>query len=152
MAEERDGAARHSSVRRRWLLGLTAAAGALALNAPKVRRMMTVNDVTTGRTPEYPDIQPQVFTAPPEDVFNAAVRAVEDAGWRVVAEDLLERRVLAEVPVPPAFIDDFDVRLTETDAGTRVMVRSQSRVGRGDMGMNARHIRSFQRRLDDMVD
>jgi len=48
------------------------------------------------------------------------------------------------------FIDDVVVRLTpETDGGTRVDVRSVSRVGLGDAGANARRVRNF---LFDLAD
>ena len=134
--------------KRWWLLAATAAAGMLAVNTPKVKRMLTVNDVTTGRTPEYPELQPRVYRRSMEDVITAAVETCEGLGWRVVTEDRVDWRVYAEVPVPPAFTDDFDVRFSDTEEGVLVMVRSRARVGRGDLGFNAGHVRSFQREMD----
>lgn len=130
-----------------WVMGATALAGALAMNSPKVRRLLSVSDVTTGLTPEYPDIQPQVFMTPPDKVLEAAVRVCESFGWKVVAEDRVDRRVLAEVSAAPGFVDDFNVWLSEVEDGTVVHVRSRGRQGRADLGMNARHIRRFQRAL-----
>jgi len=43
--------------------------------------------------------------------------------------------------------DDVVVRLTPWGAGTRVDVRSVSRVGRGDAGTNARRVQTFLERL-----
>ena len=34
----------------------------------------TINDVKTGATPEYPDVQPQRFNQPLDKVFEAAAR------------------------------------------------------------------------------
>jgi uncharacterized protein (DUF1499 family) len=130
-----------------WVIGATALAGAFAMVNPNVRRLFTISDVTTGVTPEYPELRPQVFPNQPELVFEAAVRACEFLGWRVVAEDFYDQRIHAEIPVPPGLIDDFDVWLNPTVEGTAVHVRSHARVGRGDLGLNARHIRLFQREL-----
>ena len=42
-----------------------------------------INDVTTGATPQYPDIQPQKFNQPVEKVFEAAVEASKAMGWEI---------------------------------------------------------------------
>ena len=41
------------------------------------------------------------------------------------------------------FKDDVVVRLTPAGTGSRVDVRSKSRVGRSDLGANAKRIRAF---------
>jgi uncharacterized protein (DUF1499 family) len=46
------------------------------------------------------------------------------------------------------FKDDLVVRIAETPDGTRVDVRSKSRVGRSDLGQNAKRIRKFFAELD----
>ncbi len=43
------------------------------------------------------------------------------------------------------FVDDVAIRFTATGAGTAIDLRSVSRVGRGDLGANARRIRAFER-------
>ena len=45
------------------------------------------------------------------------------------------------------FKDDMVVRIQESGEGTRVDVRSMSRVGRSDLGVNAKRIRTFMARL-----
>jgi uncharacterized protein (DUF1499 family) len=45
------------------------------------------------------------------------------------------------------FKDDIVVRVQEGAEGTRVDVRSMSRVGKSDLGMNAKRIRTFLARL-----
>jgi uncharacterized protein (DUF1499 family) len=45
------------------------------------------------------------------------------------------------------FYDDVVVRVRAQGTGSRVDVRSVSRVGRSDVGMNAKRIREFTRRL-----
>ena len=49
------------------------------------------------------------------------------------------------------FKDDVVVRITDDMGVTRVDVRSKSRVGRNDLGMNAKRIRAFQSKLKAAV-
>ena len=49
------------------------------------------------------------------------------------------------------FTDDMVVRITEGPDGTRVDVRSKSRLGRSDLGQNAKRIRTFLARLKTQV-
>ena len=49
------------------------------------------------------------------------------------------------------FRDDVVVRIQPSDGGTSVDVRSKSRVGRGDMGTNAKRVREFLDRLQAKV-
>ena len=45
------------------------------------------------------------------------------------------------------FVDDVVVRVRPAPGGSVVDVRSKSRDGRGDMGVNAKRIRAFQKAL-----
>lgn len=45
------------------------------------------------------------------------------------------------------FKDDIVIRITPAGSGSRVDVRSASRVGRSDLGVNAKRIREFLRGL-----
>jgi uncharacterized protein (DUF1499 family) len=45
------------------------------------------------------------------------------------------------------FKDDVLVRVAEVPGGSRIDVRSKSRVGRGDAGTNAKRIREFRAKL-----
>src|SRR5262249_35138288 len=46
-----------------------------------------INDVRTGETPEYPDIQPQRFNQPPDKVFAAALAVAQASGWEIRLSD-----------------------------------------------------------------
>jgi hypothetical protein len=107
-----------------------------------------INDVRTGATPEYPDLQPQTFGGPPYRVYDAALAAAREMGWEVVGEDRAagELHAVATVPVF-RFKDDVTVTVKPDGERVTVNVRSRSRVGRGDLGVNARRIRRFQAEL-----
>jgi uncharacterized protein (DUF1499 family) len=132
-----------------WLL-IGLAAGA-ALLTP--RRWLTTNDITTGGTPQYPDLEPRHFDRDPREVFEAVRHAVRHmARWKVVREDEHALKVDAEVRtylLP--FTDDVSVWIEPDRRGCRVMIRSHSRVGRGDFGENARTIRALQRVIDEEI-
>lgn len=108
----------------------------------------TINDVKTGATKEYPDLQPQRFAQASESVFAAALAVAQSFNWEIrlnaPGEGLLEA-----VDTTPMlkFKDDVTITVTTEGAQSVVNVRSQSRVGKGDFGANAKRIRKFQAEL-----
>lgn len=92
----------------------------------------------------YPDLAPIVLTVPLDQAFTRALEAAQDAGWQIVTADKGSGRIEAtDTTRWFGFTDDIVVRLTPWGAGTRVDVRSVSRVGRSDVGTNARRIRRY---------
>jgi len=108
----------------------------------------TINDVQTGATPEYPDIQAQRFAQPVDKVYAAALATARDMELEVVNQsgEKGEIRAVATTPVF-RFKDDVTISIARKDNATLVNVRSKSRIGKGDLGANARRIRDFQSRL-----
>ena len=96
----------------------------------------------------YPDILPAHFAESPERVFAAVEAAAQAMGWEVVAAVPSEGRLEASATTFWfGFTDDVVVRVVPAGSGTRVDVRSKSRVGVSDVGANARRIRAFLGRL-----
>jgi uncharacterized protein (DUF1499 family) len=92
----------------------------------------------------YPDIKPLVLEVPAAQVFDRAVRAARDAGWELVNTSAETWRIEAtDTTTFFGFKDDIVVRLTPIGGRTVVDVRSVSRVGRSDVGTNARRIREY---------
>ena len=92
----------------------------------------------------YPDLGPARFPAPPDRVFARAVDVARGLGWEIVATVPAEGRLEATDRTRWfGFRDDVVVRVRPDGAGSRVDVRSVSRVGRSDLGTNARRIRAF---------
>jgi uncharacterized protein (DUF1499 family) len=92
----------------------------------------------------YPDIAPLTLPLPPERVFNRALDVAERMGWQIATADQASGRIEAtDTTTWFGFKDDIVVRVTSWGSGTRVDVRSVSRVGRSDVGTNARRIREF---------
>jgi len=100
----------------------------------------------------YPDLAPMVLKAPREKVFAAAQGALASMGLDLVEADAAQGRVEATATsLLFGFKDDVVVRVADVGDGTKVDVRSKSRVGRNDFGMNARRIRAFQEKLKAAV-
>ena len=91
---------------------------------------------------------PLDLAAPPERVFPAVEAAARSLGWEIVAVVPAEGRLEATATTSWfGFKDDVVVRVRAHGAGTRVDVRSLSRIGVGDLGTNAARVRAFLARL-----
>lgn len=96
----------------------------------------------------YPVIAPLQTAEPPAKVFEKVLALVEDEGWEVVAAVAEEGRIEATATTEYyRFRDDVVFRIKADGAGTRVDMRSTSRVGRSDLGTNAARIAAFMARL-----
>lgn len=100
----------------------------------------------------YPDLVTRQFQATPEEVFTAASEVARELDWEIAAEIQAEGRLEAtDITTWFRFRDDIVVRIQPRDGGSTLDVRSKSRVGRGDMGTNAKRIREFLARLESRV-
>lgn len=93
----------------------------------------------------WPHLRPLDTSAPRSLVHDTARRTMNSAGWRVVGDDPAAGRLEAIATTPWLRLkDDVVVRLRDRpDGGTRVDVRSKSRIGRNDFGTNARRVLAF---------
>jgi hypothetical protein len=97
----------------------------------------------------YPDLGPATLAEPAGVAFTRALEAARDMGWELVDSDSAEGRIEATATTRWfGFKDDVVVRVQDADAGSRVDVRSVSRVGGSDVGTNAARIRAFLERLE----
>lgn len=100
----------------------------------------------------YPDIEPAVFDAPADQVFSEALAVVRNMGWAIVDSDAGDGHIEAVATTFWfGFKDDVVIRVADAGPGTRVDVRSVSRVGVGDAGKNAARIRAFLAALNDRI-
>jgi len=92
----------------------------------------------------YPDLVALQLDEAPMEVFPRAVDAAEALGWEIVAQDGSTGAFYAKHETSIfRFVDDVVVRISPDGSGSRIDVRSKSRDGRGDLGANAKRIRSF---------
>ncbi|MGC1455163.1 MAG: DUF1499 domain-containing protein [Nitrospirota bacterium] len=96
----------------------------------------------------YPEVRPAVFSLPPDKAFALALAAAKKMGWRIVDANPNEGRIEAsDTTFWFVFTDDIVVRVRAVAEGSRVDVRSHSRVGLSDVGANARRIEEYMKVL-----
>jgi len=97
----------------------------------------------------YPDVQTLIINAPGPQAFEQALAAARAMGWQIVAAEPREGRIEAtDSTLWFGFKDDIVVRVTTADKHRSLVdVRSESRVGRSDVGVNAKRIRAYLRRI-----
>ncbi|MEP7206155.1 MAG: DUF1499 domain-containing protein [Casimicrobiaceae bacterium] len=96
----------------------------------------------------YPEVRPVILATEPRAAFDAVLALVGTMGWEVVASDPASGRIEATATTPWfGFKDDVVIRITPADRASRIDMRSHSRVGKSDLGANARRIRDFLGRV-----
>ncbi|MRU16511.1 DUF1499 domain-containing protein [Roseovarius sp. A21] len=97
----------------------------------------------------YPDVRPLELPVSADEAFAAALALVEERGWEVLSADPAESQIEAIAKSRLfGFEDEVATRVTETDTGTRIDMRSRSRLGQIDRGANARRIEAFLSELE----
>ena len=100
----------------------------------------------------YPAVRTMEAAVTPAAAFAAASKAARDMGWTTVTED--EASGVIEATAETfwfGFKDDVIIRVSATADGTgsRIDVRSISRVGLSDLGANAKRIEAWLARVSD---
>lgn len=127
------------------------AALALRRDAPNPARYAGP-EVARQQRRAYPDIRPAELDVPPARAFEAAHAVARGLGWHVHAADREAGRIEAtDTTFWYGFKDDIVIRISGRAGGSRVDIRSVSRVGVSDVGTNARRVREFLRALHERL-
>jgi uncharacterized protein (DUF1499 family) len=105
-------------------------------------------DAIAKQKASYADIAPARLPVAPARAFDLADRAARAMGWEIVALVPAEGRIEATATTLLfGFKDDVVIRVSPDGEGSRVDLRSVSRVGRSDLGANARRVRAYLKEL-----
>ncbi|MGI9289702.1 MAG: DUF1499 domain-containing protein [Gammaproteobacteria bacterium] len=92
----------------------------------------------------YPDIETIILNEDVATAYARALNAANSMGWEIIADVPEEGRIEATASTTfVGFKDDVVIRVKARGTNTAVDVRSKSRIGRGDMGVNADRIRAY---------
>lgn len=132
------------------VLALRRAAG--AVNSPDyVRKAETptgVIDVPEAQRRAYPDIVPLMVELPADKTFDLAERAAVAMPWTIDAMVPAAGRIEATATTTYfGFEDDVVIRVRPAGTASVVDVRSESRIGVGDVGTNAARVRNYLDRV-----
>jgi uncharacterized protein (DUF1499 family) len=100
--------------------------------------------VATRQREAHPEVIPIHTRLAKEAAFQLAFETAEALGWEIVAGDPYTGIIEAiDTTTFFRFKDDVVIRVREERGGSRVDLRSRSRVGRSDLGKNAARIMEF---------
>jgi uncharacterized protein (DUF1499 family) len=93
----------------------------------------------------YPDVAPVITALPVTRAFNEALHVAKSMpGWIIVAFDADAGRIEASQQSRWfRFTDDIVIRVVGDEVGSRIDMRSTSRHGHSDYGVNAARIRAY---------
>lgn len=138
------------------LVGVMVAAVPIGLRnrayaAPLINEITTqVEKASPLQLKGYPDIQPLIVDAPPGGAFVTAKAVAQEMNWEVTGEDAKAGTITAVATTFWfGFKDDVEIRVAPHGKGSRIDLRSKSRVGVGDAGANAKRIRAYMARFTE---
>lgn len=102
----------------------------------------------------YPDLAPLTVALPTAKAFDIALEVARVMpGWTIVRADPSRSRIEASQRSRwYGFTDDISIRVACDEAGSRIDMRSTSRQGRSDYGVNAARIRAYMTALRKRID
>jgi uncharacterized protein (DUF1499 family) len=101
----------------------------------------------------YPDVAPLKVRLPNVKAFAQALEVARTMpGWTIITSDPGVGRIEAsQASRWFRFVDDIVIRITADGSGSRIDMRSLSRQGRSDFGVNAARIRAYMGELQRRV-
>jgi uncharacterized protein (DUF1499 family) len=145
------------------LLGIALiAAGIIANRLPLTEppglltRLSTYLNTNVAETQEnslFPELRLHRYEAPPELLFDMARRAAQNLKWEITVLDASKKEIQAVVTTKVwGFKDDVAVQIQPAQpSGNWLWIRSASRVGKGDLGANTRHVLDLIQAVDAIV-
>lgn len=100
----------------------------------------------------YPDVKPVFTKKTVHTAFKEALKLVKEKGWQVDSTYAEVGLIEATARTPIfGFRDDVVIRIMKQGDDVRIDMRSCSRVGKGDYGVNAQRVVNFMDELDDRL-
>lgn len=121
----------------------------LALRGPAANPLVRDADTDAAQRAGYPGLHAIESSLAPEAAFTRASHTARSLGWQIHATDAARGTLEAsETTFWFGFTDDIVIRIRPHNGGSRIDLRSVSRVGRGDLGANAKRIQRFSAAFD----
>lgn len=105
-------------------------------------------DVAAQQIKAYPDVKTLALNMPPDKAFSKALDVAKNMDWEIVAAETKEGRIEATATTFwMGFKDDIVIRVMAYNKMSNIDIRSVSRVGKSDLGANAKRIRIFLKEM-----
>lgn len=144
------------------VLPLLLAGGALLLNgAPlaeppgagaRLKAYLGTHVAETRPDHPFPELRSRSYPLPAPVLHEKLEEAMRSLGWQEIRSEPRTLRVEAVVITPwLGFRDDLLAQVQPEGGNSRLYLRSESRVGRGDLGANRGHIMALYRALEALT-
>lgn len=129
------------------LVVIALSAGVTLVGMNQWHRGLTVNRAEVSPDAEDPRLVSPVLAIPPSDVaLRIRNWADSQPRWSIASTESSRNETRLHLTRRTRlfrFTDDVRVQLVAVESGTRVTAQSQSRLGKGDLGQNARNLREL---------
>ncbi len=114
---------------------------------------LTTHVAETTPDPEFPELRLRRYQTPLELLFDIARRAVNGLRWETTVLDADKKEIQAVVTTKFwRFKDDVTIKIQPApQGGSFLYVRSVSRIGKGDLGANTRHVMNLHARVESIL-
>ena len=118
----------------------------------RLRAYLTTHEAETAEDSDFPELRPRLYNVPPNRFIELVYSACRQLGWSVMSQDPASLRIHAVVQTSLLrFKDDVVIQVEAVSNGSLLRIRASSRVGRGDLGANTRHVLDLYRALDEVA-
>lgn len=119
----------------------------------RLRVYLTTNVAETSAHSDYQELRERHYRMPPDEMQQRVRQAMETLGWEVNSSNPQQGIVRATVTTDLlGFTDDLTVTIHPRPGnGSRLAIRSASRVGKADFGANIGHILAFVDTLEQSM-
>ncbi len=127
------------------------------LDAPgigtRLKTYLTTHIAETRENHPFPELRPHRFAVPPEVLFRFSQQVVSDMGWSVSGVEPTAYQLTSVATTGLwRFKDNVTLRVyTSPDGGSILYVRSESQVGKGDLGANIRRVLDVTHRIERQI-
>jgi len=122
----------------------------VAVRGPDANALARSPEVDAAQRNAWPGLGPLDSPLPPAEAFARAAGTASALGWQIHAQDTAAGLIEASASTFWfGFVDDVVIRVRPHADGSRIDLRSVSRVGQGDLGANARRIARFSAAFSD---
>ena len=128
----------------------------IAIRGEESNSLEYTDDIANIQLEAYPEVKPLLLSnISVVDCMDLALASANELGWEVVSEDRARGHIEAiDTTFWFGFKDDVVVRIREEPEieGSRIDVRSVSRVGLVDLGKNASRILEFTSQVEELAE
>ena len=102
---------------------------------------------------DFPELKPPRFNVSTDELFEQVLIAIKQPGWTVLSTQPNDKSVHVVVETPLwRFKDDVHIWVVDVDGISSIHAVSQSRVGKGDLAANSRHLQELVERLKSQLE